>query len=106
MAIKAKELVDEYGYMGVRIAIKGGGCAGFEYDLSLASKTDQYDNVFESHGVKIYCDKRSYLFLNGTEIGYKSDLMNSGFTFKNPNAGQSCGCGTSFSPKSEDPKKE
>jgi len=80
----------------LRIGIKGGGCSGFTYTLDLASKPDELDEVFESRGVKIVCDPKSYLYLNGTTIDFNDDLLNRGFIFNNPNAKQSCSCGASF----------
>ena len=82
----------------LRVAVKGAGCSGFGYVLDLtedpASETDE---EIEQHGVKILCDNKSLLYLDGTEIDYKEDVMASGFTFKNPNATNTCGCGSSFS---------
>lgn len=96
-AKKAKELVDEYCFAGLRLATRGGGCSGFEYVLTGAAKEEPGDIVTESHGIKVYCDKKSYLFVNGTEIDYASGVMQSGFTFKNPLSKGNCGCGESFS---------
>ena len=96
-AKKAKELVDEYGFVGLRLGIKGGGCAGFEYLLSGASKEETGDVISEEHGVKVYCDRKSYLFVNETTIDYEDTLMNKGFRFKNPNSKGECGCHKSFS---------
>ena len=95
-AKKATELTKEFGYLGLRLGIKGGGCAGFEYNLSLADAEHKEDIVSESYGVKVFCDKKSSLFVNGTEIDYKSDLMSSGFVFRNPNSKSECGCHKSF----------
>ena len=81
----------------VRLAVKGGGCSGLTYDLSFEEAPKEYDKFFESQGLKMVVDKKSYLFLNGTTLDYTSNLMGSGFQFKNPNAKKSCGCGTSFS---------
>lgn len=96
-AKKAKELVDEYGFLGLRLGIKGGGCAGFEYLLTGAAKEETGDIISEEHGVKVYCDRKSYLFVNETTIDYEDTLMNKGFRFQNPNSKGSCGCGSSFS---------
>lgn len=96
-AEKAKELVNEYGYLGLRLGIKGGGCAGFEYLLSGADKQEERDIVNEEHGVKIFSDPKSYLFLNETTIDHESSLMSSGFKFINPQAKNECGCHKSFS---------
>ncbi len=96
-AVKAKEMVEEYCFVGLRFGTIGGGCAGLEYTLAGAGKEEPGDIVSESHGVKIFCDKKSYLFLNGTVIDHKSDLMQSGFVFINPSSKGTCGCGSSFS---------
>ncbi len=80
----------------LRIGIKGGGCSGFTYTLDLASKPDEMDEVFESQGVKIVCDPKSYLYLNGLVIDFNDKLLKRGFEFNNPNVKQSCGCGISF----------
>ena len=82
---------------GLRVGVTGGGCAGLSYKFTFEEKPQENDKVLEHQGVKIFVDTRSYLFLNGMEIDYHSDLMSSGFTFNNPNAKSACGCGTSFS---------
>jgi len=81
----------------LRVGVKGGGCSGFSYmlDLTEDAKSDG-DEEMESHGVRILCDMRSYLYLNGTEIDFRDEVMGRGFVFKNPNATSTCGCGSSF----------
>ena len=81
----------------VRVAVKGGGCSGFTYTLDLAEAKGERDQEFEQHGIKILCDPKSYLYLNGTTVDFKDELMGRGFVFNNPNATRSCGCGASFS---------
>jgi iron-sulfur cluster assembly protein len=81
---------------GVRVGVKSGGCSGLSYLLEIDAPADK-DRVFESEGVKVFCDAKSYLYLNGTEVDFASDLMNGGFKFTNPNVQRTCGCGTSFS---------
>ena len=81
----------------LRMAVKGGGCSGLTYTVSFEESPKEYDKVFESQGLKLVVDKKSYIFLNGTVLDYTSNLMGSGFQFNNPNAKKSCGCGTSFS---------
>jgi iron-sulfur cluster assembly protein len=82
----------------LRVGVKGGGCSGFSYMLDLTEEpAGDADEVLESHGVKILCDMKSYLYLNGVEIDFKDEVMGRGFVFKNPNATSSCGCGSSFS---------
>jgi iron-sulfur cluster assembly protein len=80
----------------VRIGIKGGGCSGFTYTFDFDSKKSKFDLEFESHGMKIVVDKKSHLYIDGTEIDWSYSLMDRGLKFKNPSAKGSCGCGTSF----------
>ena len=83
--------------LGLRIGIKGGGCSGMTYVLSIDEATPkQYDTVFEQDGIKVLIDAKSHLYLDGTTIDFKSALMGGGFEFQNPLAKKSCGCGTSF----------
>ena len=81
----------------LRVGVKGGGCSGFSYMLDLTEdEPGEMDEQLEAHGVKILCDMKSYLYLNGVEIDFKDEVMGRGFVFKNPNATSSCGCGSSF----------
>src|SRR6476469_7085597 len=81
----------------LRVGVKGGGCSGFSYMLDLTEEPKgDMDEELESSGVKILCDMKSYLYLNGVEIDFKDEVMGRGFVFKNPNATSSCGCGSSF----------
>jgi iron-sulfur cluster assembly protein len=81
----------------LRVGVKGGGCSGFSYMLDLVEDAPaEADEQMESNGVKILCDMKSYLYLNGAEIDFKDEVMGRGFVFKNPNATSSCGCGSSF----------
>jgi len=82
----------------LRIGVAGGGCSGFQYALGFDDKTDAMkDTVSEQHGVTVAVDKKSELFLDGTTIDFHQGLEKRGFTFDNPNAVTSCGCGSSFS---------
>lgn len=81
----------------LRVGVKGGGCSGFNYTLDVTDTPAGDDEVFESSGVRIVCDRKSYLYLNGTEVDYNDDMLKGGFVFNNPNAARSCGCGASFS---------
>ena len=84
--------------LGLRIGVKGGGCSGMTYVLSVdEASPKQYDSVFEQDGIKVLVDAKSQLYLDGTTIDYKGNLMGGGFEFENPLAKKSCGCGTSFS---------
>jgi iron-sulfur cluster assembly protein len=81
----------------LRVGVKGGGCSGFSYMLDLTEEPkSETDEELESHGIKILCDMKSYLYLNGVEIDFKDEIMGRGFVFKNPNATSTCGCGSSF----------
>jgi iron-sulfur cluster assembly protein len=81
----------------LRVGVKGGGCSGFSYMLDLTGEpAGEQDETLECHGVKILVDMKSYLYLNGTEIDFKDEIMGRGFVFKNPNATSTCGCGSSF----------
>lgn len=81
----------------LRVGVKGGGCSGFSYVLDLTETQKETDEVFEQHGILIICDPKSLLYLNGTTIDFKDEIMGRGFVFTNPNATTSCGCGSSFS---------
>ena len=81
----------------LRVGVKGGGCSGFSYLLDLTEEHSDKDESFEQHGVTVVCDPKSYLYLNGTKIDFKDEIMGRGFVFANPNATSSCGCGSSFS---------
>jgi iron-sulfur cluster assembly protein len=84
-----------------RIGIRGGGCSGLSYFVDFAEAADPKDKVFEfgpdGHKIKVLIDRKSYLFLNGTIVDWKSELMKTGFEFTNPLANRSCSCGESFS---------
>jgi iron-sulfur cluster assembly protein len=81
----------------LRMGVKGGGCSGFGYSLDLTETKSDLDEEFELHGIKVVCDPKSYLYLNGTTLDFKDEIMGRGFVFNNPNATSSCGCGNSFS---------
>ena len=82
---------------GLRVGIKGGGCSGLSYIFAWERESRFGDEVFEGpEGSKLFVDKKSYLFLKGTMLDYDTDLMTTGFVFNNPNAKQTCGCGSSF----------
>ncbi len=82
----------------VRIGVAGGGCSGFQYAFDFTNGYNESEDLMtEHHGVGVVVDKKSDLFLDGTEVDFYSGLEKRGFTFKNPNAVKSCGCGSSFS---------
>lgn len=81
---------------GVRVGVKGGGCSGLSYVMDIAEGPEEKDKVFEFDGFKVFCDPKSYFYLNGLTLDYSTDLMGGGFKFVNPNATKTCGCGSSF----------
>jgi iron-sulfur cluster assembly protein len=83
---------------GLRVGIKAGGCSGFEYVFEWEAEPKPDDLVFEGpNGVRVWVDARSHRLLDGTTLDYDTSLVSRGFVFQNPNAKQTCGCGTSFS---------
>jgi iron-sulfur cluster assembly protein len=82
--------------MGLRIGVRAGGCSGMSYMLGFDS-AHEGDSVEEHEGIKILIDPQSAMYVAGTELDYVDGLQGKGFTFKNPNATRSCGCGESFS---------
>lgn len=80
---------------GLRVGVKGGGCSGFTYILGFDTK-EANDQEFESNGIRVFMNKTHGIYLIGMEIDFQDGLNNRGFTFNNPNATDSCGCGTSF----------
>ena len=97
-ATKVHEIQKQNGLegYGLRVGVRGGGCSGLTYLIEFAQAPDQGDFVYENHGVRLFVDKKSYLYLIGTELVFKETLMESGFEFNNPNSRKSCGCGESF----------
>ena len=85
------------GDFGVRVGVKGGGCSGLTYTLSVEKEAGPNEKVIDDNGVKVFVDKKSYIFLAGTELDFSDGLNGKGFVFQNPNAKKSCGCGNSFS---------
>ncbi len=85
------------GNHGVRVAVEGGGCSGLMYNLNFDAEQKPNDHVFEDNGIKVFVDKKSLLYLIGTELDFSDGLNGKGFQFKNPNATRTCGCGESFS---------
>jgi len=92
--LMTKQGIDEG---GLRVGIKGGGCSGLSYTFSWERQPRLGDEVFEGpEGAKIFVDKKSLIFLNGTVLDYDTNLISKGFVFNNPNAKTTCGCGSSF----------
>lgn len=99
---EVKRLIAEQALEGeklsLRVAVRGGGCSGFQWKLELepTEPTDK-DLVFEQDGVRVFIDRRSALYADGTNIDYLNDLNKRGFLCTNPNVKSTCGCGSSFS---------
>jgi len=81
----------------IRVGVKGGGCSGLTYEMDFDTGLKEDDKVFEDQGVKIVVDKKSFLYLVGTTLDFSGGLNGKGFSFVNPNASRTCGCGESFS---------
>jgi iron-sulfur cluster assembly accessory protein len=97
---RAFERLDEIGAadqgMALRIAVEGGGCSGFQYDIKLDAPTPE-DMILEGQGQKVIIDSASLPFLENAVIDFSDELIGARFVINNPNATSSCGCGTSFS---------
>ena len=96
--IEEQKLDIEEAYL--RVGVKGGGCSGFSYILDIIKKdtvNEEEEQVFKQKEIKIVCDDKSLLYLKGTEIDFKDEIMGRGFVFSNPNTTSTCGCGSSFS---------
>jgi len=96
-ARKIQALIAERGLpgSGLRVKVVGGGCSGLTYKMDVDQPRDG-DKVFEHDGAKLVVDRKSFLYLKGTELDYKEELMASGFNLRNPNVKRTCGCGSSF----------
>lgn len=81
----------------IRVGVEGGGCSGLSYKLEFDNVLKEGDQQFEDKGIKIVVDRKSFLYLIGTELEYTGGLNGKGFVFNNPNANRTCGCGESFS---------
>ena len=80
----------------LRVFVSGGGCSGLSYGMTFAQGPEMGDQIFEANGVKVVVDPASIAYLDGAEIDYIDSLMGGGFRIENPNAVQSCACGSSF----------
>lgn len=82
--------------VGVRLGVKTTGCSGLAYTLEFVDDIEDSDQVFDSQGVRIIVDSKSFVYLDGTELDFVKEGLNEGFQFNNPNVKDSCGCGESF----------
>jgi len=103
-AKKIKELIADQKFNEddtyLRVGVKGGGCSGFSYilDLTQKDKVNEEDEwIFDEKEIKIVCDQKSHLYVDGVTIDFVDEFMGQGFVFSNPNATSTCGCGSSFS---------
>lgn len=88
----------------LRVAVRGGGCSGFQYSLALDKAKDD-DHVFEHEGIAVVVDKVSMQFVFGSQVDYVDGLQGAGFTVNNPNVVAACGCGSSFQVKEDAPEQ-
>lgn len=97
-ALEVKKIISQENdqELSLRVGVQGGGCSGLSYFLSLDKEQRNDDHVLECNGIRIFMDSKSALYLEGAEVDFTDGLQGSGFTFKNPNAARTCGCGHSF----------
>ncbi|OYT69795.1 MAG: iron-sulfur cluster assembly accessory protein [Armatimonadetes bacterium JP3_11] len=103
-ARELKALLEESGIQnaGLRVWVAGGGCSGLQYQMAIDdSEPEATDQVFDSHGVRIYVDDLSFRYIDGSTIDYVEDMFGGGFKIDNPNAINTCGCGSSFQTEDE-----
>src|SRR4051794_34037603 len=93
---------EEHAQAGLRVAVRGGGCSGFQYQLALDEQRDG-DRIFEHDGIRIIVDELSMRYVDGSTVDYTESLMGAGFQVENPNVVAACGCGSSFRVADEDP---
>jgi iron-sulfur cluster assembly protein len=95
-ALRLMEDDSKVGYF-IRVGVQGGGCSGLMYQLTFDNNEQEGDKTFESNGIRVVVDKKSYLYLIGTTLDFSGGLNGKGFVFVNPHADRTCGCGESFS---------
>ena len=81
---------------GIRVGVRTAGCSGLAYVLEFVDQVDPHDQAFEDHGVKVFVDPKSLVYLDGLEMDFVKNGLNEGFEFRNPNKKGECGCGESF----------
>jgi len=97
-AQRVRQFIENRGKgIGVRLGVKTSGCSGMSYVLEFVDEMDEDDEVFEDKDVKVIIDKKSLLYLDGTQLDFVKEGLNEGFEFNNPNVKGECGCGESFS---------
>jgi len=98
-ATRLKNIIEneETDSKGIRVTIDTGGCSGMSYKITFENEKNEFDKIFDSHGITIFCDVKSWIYVRGCEIDFSTDLLNGGFKVNNPNATRTCGCGISFS---------
>jgi iron-sulfur cluster assembly protein len=97
---KIKQLMEESNFDSsyfLKVEVLSGGCSGLKYSMDFKNKLEEFDQVFEHLDIKVVTNKKSLLYLVGTELDYSDGLNGKGFEWKNPNAERVCGCGESFS---------
>jgi iron-sulfur cluster assembly protein len=96
---KVKEIMSQQSPApaGLRLAVVGGGCSGFSYQMNFENQTNGVDKVYEFDGLRVFIDQASLMYITGTKIDYVETLEGAGFKFENPNVKTTCGCGSSFS---------
>lgn len=82
---------------GLRVAVVGGGCSGFQYHMAFENNANGVDQTFDFNGLKVFVDQMSMMYLSGVQIDYVESVEGAGFKFNNPNVKSTCGCGSSFS---------
>lgn len=82
--------------LGLRLGVRTTGCSGMAYTLEFVDEQQGEDIMFESHGVKVFVDPKSLVYIDGTELDFAKEGLNEGFKFNNPNVKDECGCGESF----------
>ena len=95
---KVKEILEQQDPKpaGLRVAVVGGGCSGFQYHMAFENNQNGVDQAFDFEGLKVFVDQMSLMYLNGVTIDYVETLEGAGFKFNNPNVRTTCGCGSSF----------